>query len=318
MKLVIFALLLAVPVAGQSGAVRGSPDPLSAGQSYILGPGDQIAIRATNTDQIGDRPFRIESDGTIEIPLLGTTHVAGQTVEQLEIVLRDELRKYVRDPQVTVTVQQFRTQTVTLSGDFRSPGIYDLVGRHTLTEMLALAGGLGENASRVLRLGRQKDQGKIGLPNERLEANGTTYVATIDVSIVSGQRNAADDFVLKPFDVIQAVPQDPILISGAVAKTGVVELGGHKTLGLYQVINMVGGISNDASKRIKVYRPIPDSTQKQEIDVNLDAVLKGSQPDFQLQPRDVVIVPHSPSRAFMTKATGMAIGIATGILVTAH
>jgi protein involved in polysaccharide export with SLBB domain len=216
---------------------------------------------------------------------------------------------------VIVTVQQFRTQSVTLAGDFKSPGIYDLVGRHTLTEMLAAAGGLGTNASRVLHVGRQKEQGPLELPNERLEANGTTYVASIDISVVAGQRNPSDDFTLKPFDVIQAVAQDPIEVSGAVMKIGPVELGEHKTLGLYQVINLAGGPANDASKHIKVYRPLPDSTQKQEIDVNLDAVLKGLQPDFPLLPRDVVVVPHSASRAFMTKAAVVATAVATGMLV---
>jgi protein involved in polysaccharide export with SLBB domain len=96
---------------------------------------------------------------------------------------------------------------------------------------------------------------------------------------------------------------------------GPVELGEHKTLGLYQVINLAGGPANDASKHIKVYRPLPDSTQKQEIDVNLDAVLKGLQPDFPLLPRDVVVVPHSASRAFMTKAAVVATAVATGMLV---
>jgi polysaccharide export outer membrane protein len=309
---------LVITVAGQSGVVKGSLDPLSAGQSYILGTGDRITIRVTNTDQIGEQPFRIERDGTIEVPLLGVIKAAGHTVEQLEGILCEELRKYVRDPQVIVTVTQFRTQAVTLSGDFRSAGIYDLVGRHTLTEMLAAAGGLGANASRTLRISRQKEQGPIGLPSERLEANGTTYVANIDISVVLGQRNPADDFVLKAFDVIQAVLEDPIYVSGAVARIGPVELGDHKTLGLYQVINLAGGLTNDASKRIKIYRPLPDSVEKQEIDVNLDAVLKGLKPDFPLKPRDVVIVSHSPSRAFAAKATGVAVGVATGVLVAAH
>ena len=193
-----------------------------------------------------------------------------------------------------------------------------LAGRHTLTEMLAAAGGLSKNASRILRVARQKEQGPIALPNGRLEANGSSYVASLDVSIVVGQRNPADDFVLKAFDVIQAVPQDPISISGAVVRIGPVELGDHKTLGLYQVINMVGGITADASRHVKIYRPLPDSTQKQEIDVNLEAVLKGSEPDFPLQPGDSVFVPRSPSKAFMTKASGVAIGVLTGILVTAR
>lgn len=318
MRLMLAAVLAAVQLMAQGVAIKGQVDPLSAGQTYILGSGDQITIRATNTDEIGDKPFRIESDGTINLPLLGPVHVAGQTVEQLEGALREALRKYVRDPQVIVTVQQFRTETVTFSGAFRSPGVYLLTGRHTLTEMLAVVGGLDPNANRVLRIGRQVEQGSLGLPNERTEANGTTYVGTVDISAVVGQRNAGDDVILKPFDVVQAVPQDPIYVSGAVGRIGPVNLGDHRSLGLFQVLNLAGGLTNEASNDIKIYRPMADSTQKKEIQVKLDHVLKGLEPDVILMPRDVVIVPRSKSKAVMAKAAGVGVGVLTGLLVTAR
>jgi polysaccharide export outer membrane protein len=317
-KLVLTGLLVAVQAIAQGGAIKGQVDPLSAGQNYLLGSGDQVTIRATNTDEIGDKPFRIESDGTINVPLLGPVRASGKTVEQLESLLREGLRKYVRDPQVIVTVQQFRTETVTFSGAFKSPGVYNLTGRHTLTEMLAVVGGLDTNASRLLRIGRQTAQGELGLPNERTEADGTTYVGTVDVSAIPGQRNAGDDVVLKPFDVVQAVQQDPIYVSGAVGKIGPIALGDRKTLGLFQALNLAGGLTNEASNRIKIYRPIADSSQKREIQVALDRVLKGLQPDVFLMPRDVVVVPRSASKAFMAKAAGVGVGVLTGLLVTAH
>jgi polysaccharide export outer membrane protein len=295
-------------------------DPLSSGQPYILEPGDQIVVQAVNAEEVSGKPFRIETDGVIDFPLLGTMHPAGLTVEQFESKLRERLAQYVRDPQVTVAVTQFRSENVTLTGAFRSPGVFPLQGRHTLTEMLAVVGGLSENASRLLRITRQRSAGPLPLPNARVRADGLSSVADLDITFVNS-RSAADDFILKPNDVVTAFAVDPIVIGGEIIHPGVVPLGDHKSLSLMQVVFMSGGLTKDASsKRIKIFRELPDSGKRQELQISLAKIQKGQQPDFPLLPRDMVVVPRSDgkvaSRQILAMTTGLTMAMVTTMMMT--
>jgi polysaccharide export outer membrane protein len=309
--LLLFLMCCATALA-QVGGGKSSADPLSTGQPYKLGPGDQITIRATSVEEISDKQFRIDSSGEIDLPLLGKVHPGGQTVDAFEADLFQRLGKYVRNPQVNVTVVQFRSQQVTFSGAFRAPGVYALQGRHTLTEMLSVAGGLDVKASRHLKISRLRERGEIPLPDVRLEANGITYVAELDTTMTD-ERSAADDFILQPFDVVTAKQGDPIYVSGEVAKVGALDLGDHKSLSMIQALSLCGGLTREASKHIKVYRPLPDSIQKKEIQVDLEKLLKGQEADLALLPKDLIVVPRNNGRAAAYKFAGIATGLAVTI-----
>jgi polysaccharide export outer membrane protein len=242
------------------------------------------------------------------------------TVEEFEREVRDELAKYVRNPQVTVSVTQFRSETVTFTGAFRTPGNFSLQGRHTLTEMLAVIGGLADNASRILRITRQQSSGLLLLANARLHADGASYVADLDTTFVNS-RSPADDFILKPYDVVTAFAVEPIVIGGEIMRAGIVPLGDHKSLPLLQVVLMSGGTTRDASKKhVKIFRQEPDSGRRDEIDVDLAKIQKGGAPDVALLPRDLVIIPRADgrlaSRQILAITTGVALSALAAMMVS--
>src|SRR5882757_7354877 len=76
--------------------------------TYVLGPGDQIVIRANEMEDISDKPFRIDADGFINLPVLGKTRASGRSVQELEADLVERLKMFVRTPQVIITVVQLR------------------------------------------------------------------------------------------------------------------------------------------------------------------------------------------------------------------
>jgi polysaccharide export outer membrane protein len=135
-------------------AREDSSNPIRS--SYALGPNDQITIRAFEVEEINDRPFRIDGDGFVNLPLLGRVKLAGLTVQEAEQQLTTLLKKYVKEPQVLITVTQFRSEPIFFVGAFARPGIYPLQGRRTLVEMLSTIGGLQPNASRRIKLTRIK------------------------------------------------------------------------------------------------------------------------------------------------------------------
>ena len=120
-----------------AAAQQPAKEPPQPGPGYILGPDDEIVIRAIDAPEISDKPVLIGTNGNITLPLIGRVKAGGLTVEQLETELNTQLRKYVRDPQVSATVAQFRSQPVSVFGAVTKPGVVQLRGRKTLYEVLA-------------------------------------------------------------------------------------------------------------------------------------------------------------------------------------
>ena len=162
----------------QTGQSQGVVAPSTSAQNnmvdqlrpnYVLRVGDQILLRAFQMPEISDRPFRIDSDGFVNLPELGRVKAAGVTIENLEAALVELSKAYVRVPQVTVTVVQFSSEPVFFVGAFKAPGIYPLGGQRNLVEMMSSIGGLLPTASRRIRVTRRKEYGAIPLPTQRVD-----------------------------------------------------------------------------------------------------------------------------------------------------
>src|SRR5690349_5986627 len=130
------------PIRQQPGLSPTNPQPQAPNSTgslrptYVLGPGDQVAIRAFEVEEISDKPFRIDSEGDVNLPILGKVHADGRTVEQFEADLVERLKTIVKNPQVSVNVVEFRSEPVFVTGAFKSTGIYPLQGRRSLLEVI--------------------------------------------------------------------------------------------------------------------------------------------------------------------------------------
>ena len=114
--------------------------------SYVLGAEDQITVRVFAADDIPDKPAQIDNDGTVTLPMIGRVHAAGLTVEQLQANLVTAYKKYFKDPQVTVQVNDFRSQPVSVAGNVTTPSVVQLRGNRNLMEVIGQAGGLRADA----------------------------------------------------------------------------------------------------------------------------------------------------------------------------
>lgn len=265
--------------------------------NYVLGANDQILVRAPDAEEINEKPFRIDSDGNVNMPLVGRVHAAGMTVQELEADLVKRLREYIREPQVIVNVVQFRSAPVFFVGAFRSPGIYPLQGRRTLVEMLTAVGGLQPNAARHIKLTRRAEYGPIPLPNAIEDPE--KKISTVEISMGSLQENVnpAEDILLQPYDVISVERAGMIYVNGEVAKVGGFELGERDSLSILQVLSMAGGFTRDAQRgKVRILRPILNTNRRAEIVVDVKRLFEGKDVDVPLLPNDVLYVPRSYSR----------------------
>ena len=193
--------------------------------NYVLGTNDQVLIRAPEAEEIDNRPFRIDADGNVNLPLVGKIHAAGMSVQEMEADLVKRLREYIREPQVFVQVVQYRSEPVFFVGLFVRPGFYPLQGNRTLIEMLALVGGLLPNADRHIKITRRQEYGPIPLPDAVVDSQ--KKVSTVEISMGNLRQNLspAENILLQPFDEISVGRSELVYVNGEVGKIGGIELG---------------------------------------------------------------------------------------------
>lgn len=304
-----------MPAGGESsGAQAFGASVERLRPNYVLGPGDQILIRAFEAEEISERPFRIDGDGFLNLPMLGKVKAGGLSVEQLENTLIELLRKYIRQPQVTVTVVQFRSEPVFFVGAFKAPGIYPLQGRRTLVEMLSAIGGLQPNASRRIKVTRRKEFGPIPLPNAVESNDGKVTTVTISMGSLRENVNPAEDIVLQPFDVISVERAEMVYVNGEVGRIGAFELGERDSVSVVQLLTMAGGWSRDANPaKARVLRPVLNTSRRAEIPLNVKRIFEGKDSDFPLLPNDLLYIPKASS---WKRNLGRGLLIATPIITT--
>lgn len=137
-------------VAVPSSGVLPPPDRsdlFAQNRPYLIGPFDRLTIDVFGIDELSKKEVQTDASGRLSFPLAGIIEAAGLTPGELENVIEDRLRgRYVRDPQVTVNLKETVSQTITVDGQVKEPGLYPVIGRMTLMRAVATAKGAGEFA----------------------------------------------------------------------------------------------------------------------------------------------------------------------------
>lgn len=115
---------------------------VTEGDDYRIGGTDLLAVSVFQVPDLSFPALRVDASGNIQMPLIGAVHAAGRTPNDLSEEIRSRLAdRYLRNPQVTVTVTEAASQKVTVDGDVKTPGVYEMRGRTTLIQAIAMAQG---------------------------------------------------------------------------------------------------------------------------------------------------------------------------------
>ncbi|MGC2323629.1 MAG: polysaccharide biosynthesis/export family protein [Terriglobales bacterium] len=294
-----FMVLLAALCAGAQQPAQTAAQPDSG---YVLGPDDQIVIRAIDAPEISDKPMLIGTNGNLTLPLIGRVKAGGLTVEQFETELNTRLREYLREPQVSVTVVESRSHPVSVFGAVNKPGVVQLQGRKTLYEVLSMAGGPRDTTGSNLTVTRRRENGDIPLPNATIDPSGQFSVAELNVQEILGGKNPAANIEIKPNDVISVSEANSsmIYVVGDVKRAGAFALGGRQ-LSVLNALSLAGGLERTAKPaKARIVRNAPGELKRQEIAVNIKQILEGKAEDIGMRPQDVLVVPSSGSKTFAT------------------
>src|SRR5574341_2346299 len=139
-SLVLLALLLQQPAPNAAPASPAPPQNAPAAEDYRIGAGDILKI-AVYRHQDLSQTVVVQNDGSFMFPLIGRVSAGNLSTAELEKALADELaQRFLRNPQVTVTVEEDRSKSVYVMGQVARPGTYPLSGAQTVVEILGKAG----------------------------------------------------------------------------------------------------------------------------------------------------------------------------------
>ena len=161
---------------------------------YRLAPADLISVTIYQ-DKDMDRKVRVNTDGSISLPLIGSVTIGGMTLAEAQSSIEGKLSRYLVSPQVSLFIEDYGNKTIFVMGEVQKPGSYPIPteSRMTLLEAISTAGGFtpiaAQDRARVLRY-----------------VNGANVTYTVNTKEITQQGQKDKDMVLEPNDIVY-VPQ---------------------------------------------------------------------------------------------------------------
>lgn len=245
--------------------------PVPAAEEYIVGEGDVLRIMVYDHADL-TTVARVSGQGAILFPLIGEVKIQGLTVAQVSEKIAALLADgYIVSPQVTIFIDEFRSQRVTVIGQVNKPGLYELKGYTTFLEVLSKAGDLAKDAGDKATVKRKSD-----LPDKK------ERVITIDLKRLIEKGDTSLDIPILDGDSIFVSKAGFFYVNGEVKKPDAYKFEEGTTV--IKAVTHAGGFSDKASTgRVKIIRKIDGR----------ETVLEKVKMDEPVLPDDVIVVPES-------------------------
>jgi polysaccharide export outer membrane protein len=311
LQLLIFSLL-SLPLYAQT-AVAGAPaqppaKPASAPASPSLptssstkfGPGDLIEVSVFGVPDLSTKA-RISNSGDVYLPLIDYVHLADLTADEAQELIEKRLDQggFVRNPHVTLFLDESASQSVTMLGEVNRPGPYPAIGDRRLFDLISAAGGLTDRAGRNVTIVHRQS------PDQKVE-----------VRLASNLAEDTDHNVeIRPGDTIIVSRAGIVYVVGDVGRPSGFAIQ-DDTLTVLKALALAGGQTRTSSLNgTKILRQTPNGIQ--EIPVRLKKVMQAKAPDIALVKGDVLFVPGSATKALAYRGADAAMSMTTALAVIA-
>ena len=265
-----------------------------------LGPGDLVEVGVYGVPELATKA-RVSNDGDLYLPLIDYVHVGDLSLEESQKLIEKRLDDggFVKNPHVTIFVNDYASQGVTLLGEIGKPGIYPVLGDRKLFDLFSAAGGLTDRASRTVSITRRNHPEKPEL--------------------VHLARNLTD----KPESNVRVWPGDTIEIFRAPIVYIVGDVGrpsgllvDNGSLSVLQAIALAGGPNRTAKLNgVRIIRKDNGPNGMTETVVPLKKMLEAKAPDVQLQANDILFVPVSGAKMATARAVETALALTTAVAI---
>jgi polysaccharide export outer membrane protein len=301
------AFILGLAVLHANGPGEVPPDvpssvPVNSSQSLIrIAAGDLIDVQVFNTPELSSK-LRVSQDGLITLPDTGDIKVAGLTAREAARQIEESLHdsQVMLDPRVTVLVTEYSTQGISVLGEVRKPGTYLLLGRHSLYDALSAAGGVTQQLGSSIQITHQSEP----THPETIPVNSPNYSDLQRLTEV------------KAGDVVVVARAETVYVVGDVAHPGEYFIQNGQKLSVLNAIALAQGL-NPTARASKASIVRKTATGAETIPVNLNRIAKVNGENLILRPADVLVVPRSGAKAFLSLALPGVTGAVAGSVAAA-
>lgn len=249
---------------------------------YLLGEGDLLHISVFEAQEL-ETTVRVSSRGFITLPLIETVTVKGLTAIEAEERIEARYReRYIKNPHVSVFVEEHVSQRITLVGQFKNPGTYDYPTKQRLLDVIALGGGLHENAGQVVQVRKSRP----------VQGQPATFMVDLDQLVTKG--NVSLNIEINGGDVLFIPEAGVFFVDGAVKRPGAYAIKHHTTL--QEALVEAGGLEHwAATDNLKLVRMAPDGN-RQVIELDLE---QPGVAEMAIIDRDILVVDESGAAGLM-------------------
>ena len=265
-----------------------------------LGPGDLIEVSVYNVPDLTSK-VRIGSNGDVYLPLIDYTHVSGLTIEEAQAIIGKRLTDggFVKDAHVTIFINEYASQGVSVLGEVGRPGVYPVLGHQRLFDLISSAGGFNEKAGRTVTITHRNEPDK-------------PITVTLARNITDDPTNNVEIF---PGDTVAVRRADVVYVLGEVGRpSGLLMNDGSLTV--MQAIALVGGTNRTAKMNgVKILHKGPNGVTATQI--KLKKILQAKAPDIPLQADDILFVPGSATKALTSRGMDTLVSTASSLTLVA-
>ena len=270
--------------------------------SLLIHPGDQLHVSILDMPDMEQTP-RVTDAGYIPVQGIGDVRVANMSPSEAATAIHDRYvsAHFLNHPEVTVVVDQYATQEVTLIGEVRTPGAYPIATPRQILDVIALGGGLDGVADRDIVIERHGDQN-----------NTIHYNLSND-----GQVAIKDQILVNPGDTVVVPRAGIVYVLGDVNRPGGYTMNNNESqMTLLEALANAGGAARTAKLgKARLIRKA-DHTEKQ---IALGEIQKGKRPDFPMMAGDILYVPFSYAKNLViTSSAGIASASGAAAVYAAH
>ena len=271
----------------QPGSVISVPEDFA---SLKLAPGFLLNLVVYDEPDFSG-PVRIDNEGNLNVAFLKPVHVSGDTVVQAKAAIEKAFRDQgiLKNPQVSIDVQQFATTTATVIGEVQNPGKVELLAPHSLLEVIGMTGGETNLAGNVIEVKR---------------ADGDPPTKSYHYAR-GGDATEIRDVMVHPGDTVIVKRAGIVYVLGAVNRPGGYAMQEQGELNVAQAVSLAQGLSMQAKvDALRVVQKQPDGKMI-EIPVSYKKIMDGKESPLMLAAGDIVYVPVSKMKTVLSSTMGV-------------
>jgi polysaccharide biosynthesis/export protein len=281
-----------------SSTLQASTPQTLAGSNIKLGIGDLIDVSVFGVPDLTTRA-RISESGDIYLPLIDYVHVADLTTDEAQDLIQKRLGDggYVRNPHVSIFVDESASQAINVLGEVNRPGPLPAIGDRHLLDVISATGGLTDRAGRLVTI-QHRDGQKIEVQ--------------LSASLAEDPKNNVE---ILPGDTVIVSRAGIIYVVGDVGHPSGFAIEDNSLSVLKALALAGGGTRTSALKNSRILRQTPSGVT--EIPINLKRVLYAKAPDVPLVKGDVLFVPGSAAKEAVYRTADAAMTLSTALAVVA-